>query len=286
MELTTALADEYVQLFDTCTVHHDKVAGTDAIADRAVKNEERYRQVADAVGCPWFVIAVLHSLEAGQRFTTHLHNGDPLTHRTVHVPRNRPRSGQPPFTWEVSARDALADLKKVPDWTVPVMLFQLERYNGFGYRRKHPEVLSPYLWSFTNHYAQGKFVADGKFSGSAVSKQCGAVALLVRMRARKDIALDAGTAVRGLSAVKPKPVPKRGAAGRHPFPGVALRRGDRGPNVGLVQAALRGLGHHIDVVAGSPFGPQTESAVIAFQKQHRLTPSGRVGSDTWKALVG
>ena len=224
------------------------------------------------------MVAALHSLEAGQRFTTHLHNGDPLTARTVHVPKNRPRSGQPPFTWEASAKDALADLKKVPEWTVPVMLFQFERYNGFGYRRRHPEVLSPYLWSFTSNYTRGKFVADGTFSSTAVSKQCGAVALLLRMQSRKDIALDG--AVRPMAASRPKPVPRK-----HPFPGVALKRGDRGINVCLVQDALRKLGHPIDVVAGCPFGPQTEHAVLAFQHQHQLKASGRVGRDTWNALV-
>jgi len=56
--------------------------------------------------------------------------------------------------------------------------FKLEGFNGFGYRTRHPEVLIPYLWSFTNHYQKGKFVADGKFDPNAVSKQCGAAAIL------------------------------------------------------------------------------------------------------------
>lgn len=279
MELTPALSQEYEQLFASCTVRHEQVAGIDRIADRSVKNQARYEAVAATIGCPWFVIAALHNLEAGQRFTTHLHNGDPLTARTVHVPKNRPRSGQPPFTWEASATDALRELKKVSSWTIPVMLFQMEQYNGFGYRRRHPEVLSPYLWSFTNHYTKGKFVADGKFSSTAVSKQCGAVALLLRMRARKDIVLQGPPAVRAMASSAPRAVGV-------PFPGVALKRGDKGPNVCRVQDRLRHLGHHIDQVAGCPFGPQTEGAVKAFQATHHLQASGRVGRDTWKALFG
>ena len=61
------------------------------------------------------------------------------------------------------------------------MLFRLEAYNGSGYRDKHPDVKTPYLWSFSNHYTRGKYVADGTFSGTAVSRQCGAAVLLKRL---------------------------------------------------------------------------------------------------------
>ena len=47
------------------------------------------------------------------------------------------------------------------------MLFRLEAYNGSGYRDKHPDVKTPYLWSFSNHYTRGKYVADGTVSGTA-----------------------------------------------------------------------------------------------------------------------
>lgn len=42
-------------------------------------------------------------------------------------------------------------------------------------------VLSPYLCSFSSHYQSGKYIADGTWSDTAVSKQCGAAALLRRM---------------------------------------------------------------------------------------------------------
>ncbi len=70
------------------------------------------------------------------------------------------------------------------------------------------------------------------------------------------------------------------------FPGVILKRGSRGPDVCLIQARLRVLGFAIDRVAGCPFGPQTETAVIAFQTQRHLGVDGRVGSRTWGALFG
>lgn len=285
MQLTDGLRQEYQRLFDGCAVRPDKVAAVDAIADRVVKNQARYQAVALKVGTvPWFVIGAIHNLEAGLRFTTHLHNGDPLTARTVHVPAGRPRAGHPPFTWEVSAIDALKQrgLDKVTDWSVPSMLFHVEGYNGYGYRLKHPEVLSPYLWSFTNHYTAGKFVADHKFSSKAVSAQCGAMALLVRLRARKQIALAAPGVVHAQSVGGVRVV------GKVPFPGVVLSRANRshGVDVARVQDRLRHLGFHIDAVAGSPFGPQTQAAVTAFQRAHRLVADGKVGKDTWKALFG
>lgn len=279
MELTAAaLAEEYQRLFGRHGVRAEHVTAIDVIADRSVKNQKRYQAVAAKVGAPWYLVAAIHQLESGQSFTRHLHNGDPLTARTTHVPAGRPKTGAPPFTWEASAIDALTlqRLHQVEQWTLPVMLFQLERYNGFGYRKHHPEVLSPYLWSFTTGYTKGKFVADGKFSATAVSKQCGAVALLKRLAARKDIVLPGvGTPQAGTATSKP---------GTPPFPGVALRRGDAGTDVCLVQQRLRKLGFAIATVAGCPFGPQTEKAVKAFQDQHGLRPSGRVGRDTWRLL--
>lgn len=187
MALSEALSREYDELFASCTLRAERVASIDVVADRAVANQSRYEAVANKLGTPWYVVAAIHSLEASQRFNGHLHNGDPLTARTVHFPPGRPSQGQPPFTWEESAEDALRGHRfhEVEVWTVPMVLFKLEEYNGFGYRNSHPEVLSPYLWSFTNHYTRGKFVADGTFSATAVSQQCGGVALIKRMHERQ-----------------------------------------------------------------------------------------------------
>ena len=56
------------------------------------------------------------------------------------------------------------------------MLYLLEKYNGFGYRNMGKAT--PYLWSFSNLYEKGKYVADGRFDPEAVSKQCGAGVML------------------------------------------------------------------------------------------------------------
>ena len=78
--------------------------------------------------------------------------------------------------------------------------------------------------------------------------------------------------------------PTTGPQGAPPFPGTILKKGSKGNDVCVVQERLRALGHRIDRVAGCPFGPQTEAAVIAFQTQRGLSVDGRVGGDTWAAL--
>ena len=181
--LTDALRAEYQNLFDTCQVRPERLDETGRSIAAITQNRARYESAGTPLGIPWFFIAVIHCMEASMRFTVHLHNGDPLTARTVHVPAGRPVAGEPPFTWELSATDALTfeGVDKAADWTLPGALYQIEKYNGFGYRTLHPEVLSPYLWSGTNHYTSGKYVADGKFDPDAVSQQCGAAAILRRM---------------------------------------------------------------------------------------------------------
>jgi lysozyme family protein len=124
------------------------------------------------------MIGVIHAMEGGFNFAGHLHNGDPLTSRTKNGPRHRPQTGTPPFVWEDSAVDALTvdGLVGVTDWSVPHLRYLLEKYNGFGYRRKG--LPTPYRWSFANLYVKGKYVADGRFDPDAVSKQCSAAVML------------------------------------------------------------------------------------------------------------
>ncbi|MEO8256142.1 MAG: hypothetical protein ABI868_02240 [Acidobacteriota bacterium] len=181
--LTLALRDEYAELFDTCQIRAERAAEVNRLVKTLLNARGRYEALGRPLTIPWYLIAVIHALEASGNFNCHLHNGDPLTARTVQEPPNRPVSGSPPFTWEASATDALRmkKLDQIADWSVPRMLYQLEAYNGFGYRLRHPEVLTPYLWSYSGHYTKGKYVTDGTFSATAVSKQCGAAVLLRRL---------------------------------------------------------------------------------------------------------
>ena len=181
--LTDDLRKEYASLFSACSVKPEHTVEVNKTVANIVANRSRYETVSSQLGVPWYVVGAIHCLEASLSFQTHLHNGDPLTARTVHVPANRPTSHDPPFTWEESATDALRlrGLDKVKDWSLPGALFQLEGYNGFGYRRLTPVIATPYLWSFSQNYTSGKFVEDGKFDPSVVSKQCGAAVIIHTM---------------------------------------------------------------------------------------------------------
>lgn len=183
IELTPKLRTEYRQLFDSCEIRPEHANEVQAVITQIFGKQLRYGFLGTELEIPWFVIAAIHSIESSLNFNAHLHNGDPLTARTVHVPSGRSPTGIPPFTWEESVIDALNfnRLSDWRDWSIPGILYRLEAYNGFGYRAHHPEVLSPYLWSYSNHYLSGKYVADGTFSASAISKQCGVAVLLRRM---------------------------------------------------------------------------------------------------------
>ncbi|MCU7548738.1 hypothetical protein OCK74_06395 [Chitinophagaceae bacterium LB-8] len=181
LAFTLDLKREYQHLFDHCDIPDEKYSVVDNCVRKIVASKPRYEAVSTQTGIPWYFIGIIHMMECSGDFTCHLHNGDPLTARTVHVPKNCPANGNPPFTWEDSAIDALKmkSLDQWTDWSVPGILFQFERYNGFGYRSKN--IKSPYLWSFSSHYKKGKFTSDGFFDPNAVSRQIGAAVLLRRM---------------------------------------------------------------------------------------------------------
>lgn len=178
------LRDEYAKLFETGKIDPPRQGNVDYYLRHIGLGKGSYADVAQRFGIPWFFIGIIHGMECGFDFNAHLHNGDPLTKKTVRVPKGRPKIGSPPFTWKASCEDAiqLEELDKVADWSVPHMLYRFEKYNGFGYRRMG--LPSPYLWSFSNHYTKGKYVADGKFDPEAVSQQCGAAVILKEGKAK------------------------------------------------------------------------------------------------------
>jgi lysozyme family protein len=262
-KLTDALRAEYQTLFDTCQIRPERQAEINATAEKIIGTEARYRGVGDPLGVPWYVIGVIHSLDASLSFERHLHNGDPLIARTVEVPKGRPAAGQPPFTWEQSANDALAFDKYTTwtDWSVPGILFKWESYNGWGYRGYHPDVKTPYLWSYTNHYKSGKYVGDGTWSQTTVSKQAGAAAILRRLAERGAVSAPSFNNDEKLAAAlqksggvlryKPNTVTPGGIELQqflNRFPGIFLREdGKLGPNS---SAAYRQVfGHYL---AGDP----------------------------------
>lgn len=204
-----SLKAEYAELWDAMEVRDARLGDALAAAKKIILNRAKYEEVQRATGVPWWFVGIIHKMESNCNFTKHLHNGDPLTDRTFQVPKGRPKAGRPPFTWSESAIDALTmkGLHKLTDWSVERVAFELERYNGWGYREHHADVLSPYLWSYSNHYSCGKYVADGKWSGQAISAQCGAMPVLKALQQMDGMILSSQMPPLSVPAQIPPPAP-------------------------------------------------------------------------------
>jgi lysozyme family protein len=186
-KLTDTMRNDYRRMFDLARVRPEHAKAIERWCDKVLQHQGTYQAIGAPLGIPWFFIAVVHMRESDLNFRKHLHNGDPLTARTVRVPAGRPKTGTPPFTFEYSANDALVyeGLNKWTDWSLPGLLYKLEAYNGWGYHYRN--LPSPYLWSFTNHYSAGKFIKDGVYDPNALDAQCGTATLLRRLAERQDI---------------------------------------------------------------------------------------------------
>lgn len=185
MPTLDALRAEYDSLYAAARILPERSASVALAAHKVIRARARYEKVAAATGVPWCVIGIIHAREADCDFGCHLHNGDPLTARTHHVPAGRPLVGEPPFTWEDSAADALT-YDKIPalgpEWDIAAALYAAEKVNGFGYRNKIG-IRSPYLWGGTNHQQRGKYVADGRYDFTCMDSQPGAAAVLLAILA-------------------------------------------------------------------------------------------------------
>jgi lysozyme family protein len=186
------------------------LTAVERIAHNILKHKTRYQQIEALTGVPWFLVGALHSRESSLNFNCVLHNGERILgtgKKTKLVPK-----GRGPFTtFEEAAVDALTmkphALNQIKEWPVSRILFEAERYNGFGYLGK---TNSPYVWSFTDLYASGnyragKYVADGKWDASAVDQQCGVAAILKQLAT-----FDESVAVRldGIDIPPPPDIPK------------------------------------------------------------------------------
>ena len=200
-KLTQARRDQYRRLFADAEMRAQRAKEVDRWCDRVMALQARYLAIGTPIDIPWHFIAAVHMRESSLRLNRHLHNGDPLSARTVRVPAGRPKLGAPPFTFDASAADALVykGLDQWRDWSLPGTLFKLEAYNGWGYDVRG--LNSPYLWSFSHHYVKGKFVKDSVYDAAAVDQQCGTATLLRRLAERQEIQFDAEPALEGAPQV-------------------------------------------------------------------------------------
>lgn len=172
------LAFQLREQWDVATLNTDpsRVLEARMACKVILTNQLIYTQVAEATGVPWLVVACIHYRESHQNFRCHLHNGDPLTNRTIHVPSGRPFHGDPPFTWIESATDALQGREHPFEWGIGDVLEFCERYNGLGYRER--QIASPYVWGGTDRYTSGLFIADGTLDMTRKDPRPGVAALL------------------------------------------------------------------------------------------------------------
>ncbi len=117
-------------------------------------------------------------MEAEQKFDKYLGNGQSLYKKTTIVPK-----GRGPFSsFNLGAIDALkldrAD--KITDWSMGNVLYFLESFNGMGYSL-YKGINSPYIWSGSNQYRSGKYIADNVYDKNAFIVQIGFVLLIKQL---------------------------------------------------------------------------------------------------------
>jgi lysozyme family protein len=183
------------------------------VARRLVAAKQRYMNVSVKTGIPWPFIAVTHQRESSQNWNRSLAQGDPWNQVSAHVP-----AGRGPFmSWEDAAYDALVNCAphaaRNKDWSIGGLLTLLEQYNGTGYAAKG--VPSPYIWSGTDQYKSGKYVADHVYDANAVDKQLGCAGLIMAMMSLDPSIKFDGAAITQTSTLPPpkKPVSTSAKAG-------------------------------------------------------------------------
>jgi lysozyme family protein len=227
------------------------------VAKRLVAAKQRYLTVSAKTGIPWPFIAVTHQRESSQNWSRSLAQGDPWNEVSKHVP-----AGRGPFkSWEEAAYDALVNCApyaaRNKDWSIGGTLAKLEQYNGLGYLSRG--LPSPYIWSGTDQYKQGKYVADGVFDPNVVDAQLGCAGLIMAMMSLdQSINFDGGA----ITQTTTEPV----------------RDGE------WLQTSLNKLGADPQLEVDGIVGPGTRNAVRSFQLSQGLVADGLVGPATFAAL--
>lgn len=176
------LKAEYQSLYNSLQIRPDKKLKLEWYISKLISYREIYERVGLKLSMPWYIIGILHGRESSFNMTKNLHNGEPWNQRTKLVP-----AGRGPFdSFEESCIDAMIydGLAFIKDWSLPHALYQCEKFNGFGYRNKHPDVLSPYLWAGSYHYQAGCYATDGRFDRNFIDDTIGVATLIKELEAR------------------------------------------------------------------------------------------------------
>lgn len=282
-EKKQAIYDKHAKNIDQMKLVSTHNAALAAFEAHWNKHQARYEAVAAKTNIPAALVAAIHWRESSGNFNTYLHQGDPLGKPAVHVPKDIPVF----YKWEDAAIHALnmkgwlRDSMKMTAFTgdLAAIATYAEHYNGLGYHNKGRT--SPYVYAGTDQYTSGKYVADGKFDANTKDQQPGILAMVLRTgkmgtaKENEDQKDEPGKkpVKEPDSDDKPKSPPK-------PTVATLFKKGDKGAQIKEIQKLLKMKSAH----QTGYFGPITEAAVKAFQKEHGLQADGIVGPKTMAAL--
>lgn len=185
----TSPQQKWEHLYNTMTVKNQVISPSGTViigdvkgqikykVDRMFANKSRYEDVSFKFPNPirWYHVALFHEMECSQNFNCYLGNGQPWHKKTTIVPKGR--GAFKSFTEGAVDAIRLKKLQDVYDWSIGNTLYLFEGFNGYGYTQ-YRNINTPYLWSGTNHYESGKYVADGRYNPNAISAQIGVAPLL------------------------------------------------------------------------------------------------------------
>lgn len=165
-------------------------------AQRALVHKDSYIRIAEMVKAkgyyvPWWFIPLVHERECVRgvdNWNCNIAQGCRFNVKCDVIPYNGPFS-----SFEEAALAALITehpyAAKNTNWSGGGTMTIAESYNGTGYFRMGKT--NPYLFSGTDQYIKGKYVADGKYDPNHVDTQLGvAISLKALMEADKSIQLD------------------------------------------------------------------------------------------------
>jgi lysozyme family protein len=175
--------DKYQELWNNMVINDHDLKQIIDDAQNILKYRRQFEIAVIGTPIPWQFAGIIYYREDGLQFKGHPHNGDSLKKRTINEPSGRPLANpanKAGYTFMESFADliALKAWHKVPVWNMPSLLYYFESNNGFGYRRLHHPINTPYLWSGTSLYKSGKFVSDGHYDATEKDAQMGAAPLL------------------------------------------------------------------------------------------------------------
>ena len=141
---------------------------------------------------PWWFTAIVAEREYGgpPHWDKQLGQGDDLASKSHNVPAGmgpylvHPGDSTPGHdAWTRCCVDVLINsapfAARNDDWSIGGTLTLWEEYNGLGYAARG--IASPYVWSGSDQYDVGKFVADHVFDPKRRDVQLGCAPLLAMM---------------------------------------------------------------------------------------------------------